>query len=356
MPQRPFLPHLPLLLTSLLLSLAACGGGGGDIAETAAPAGASSTSSATASHSSSARSSTSAGSQSSSSSSQRASSVSSASVYATLPSVAGCSVGALNDSERTAVLARLNGIRDRHGLPSVSYDSSDDSAAAQAAMYMVANRSLTHTPSGNGNCYTSEASRLAGTSNLYYSSAWGSSTLSQASTEAIRAYLIDENVSSLGHRRWVLFPFMGATAFGRVDDVSGSTSYMASTLRTIGGERTSVSSMAPDFVAYPHGDYPVSDFAKNWYLSFSAIASKTDRWANGSDHVSFANATIAVSDASGNSLSASDVSHDYSGYGLANSLQWKLDSLQDNVTYTVRIDNVLVNGGTRNYEYSFRLQ
>ena len=342
---RKHLMKAPRLTTlcalSLAITLAACGGGGG------ATEGATAASSST-------------NNQSSASSSSRPASSSSsvsAAIYSTQPVVASCSVGVLNNSERTAVLARLNEVRARHGLSAVTYDSSDDFASAQAAMYMVANRGLTHTPSESGACYTSEAKRLAGTSNLYLSNAWGSTgTLGQPSADAIRAYLIDDDVESLGHRRWLLYPFMGSTSFGRVDDVSGSSSVMASTLRTIGGERSSVSDMNLDFVAYPYGNYPKADFGKSWYLSFSAVASKTQRGANGDKNVNFANATISVSNESGNTLAISSVASDYVGYGLPNNLQWKVAGLQDIVRYTVRINNVVVNNATRNYEYSFRLQ
>ncbi|GAB2903086.1 hypothetical protein GCM10027046_35460 [Uliginosibacterium flavum] len=253
------------------------------------------------------------------------------------------------------MLAKLNAVRARHGLPQVTYDASDDGAAAEAALYMAANKALTHTPDSSGKCYSANAARLAGSSNLHMS--WGSgSTLGTPSSDAIVGYLIDNNVPSLGHRRWVLNPYLGKTTYGRVDgqpDGSGGSYYMASTLKASNG--VSSVSMSNDFVAYPYGTYPSNEFSTSWFLSFSALPSKTNVWANGSSQVSYASATIAVTH-SGGSLSVSQQSADYVGYGLPNNLQWKVAGLVANTDYTVTISNVTVNGATRQYQYPFRLQ
>lgn len=263
----------------------------------------------------------------------------------------------LKDSEKTAVLAKLNAIRARHGLPAVSYDSSDDTAAAAAALYMVANQTLTHAPSSSGQCYSAAAYQLASTSNLYYATSGGGSTLGMASTDAITGYLVDQNVSSLGHRRWILYPFMAATTFGRADGdaASGSQGFMASSLRTIGGEASSVV-MSNDFVAYPYGSYSTSEFATSWYLSFSVVASKTNINANGSSNVNLDSANISMTNASGQSLTISSQSTNYDGYGLPNVLQWKASGLSSGGSYTVTISNVTVNGATRTFSYNFSLQ
>lgn len=350
------LPSL-ILLQLLALALAACGGGGGSgggsSSDSLSASSASSVATSSGTSSSKATSSTSASSKSSTStsSSSQASSGASGVAYTVTPQVSNCVAGQVSSADKNAVLARINEIRNRHGLPTVTYDSSDDAAAAAAALYMVANGELSHTPSSSGSCYTSEAARLAGTSNLYM--AGGSNTRNMASADAVTAYLVDTNVSTLGHRRWVLYPFLASTTFGRVDSDDGKS--MASALRTIGGAASSVS-MTNDFVAYPYGSYPASDFSKSWYLSFSAIASKTNAYANGKSQVSFASASISVTDASGNALTVSDRDENYDGYGLANSLQWKVAGLASGGSYTVTISGVIVNGASRNYSYGFQLQ
>ncbi|GAA5168216.1 hypothetical protein GCM10025770_27870 [Viridibacterium curvum] len=239
----------------------------------------------------------------------------------------------------------------------MSYDSSFDAGAAEAAMYMVANKALTHSPSSGGLCYTANAASLAGSSNLHLSWTSGSTTQNIASSDAIVGYLIDDNVSSLGHRRWVLYPFLATTTYGRVDGQPSGTSnkYMSSVLKVIGGAASSVS-MSNDFVAYPYGNYPASEFSTSWFLSFSVVASKTNANANGSGQVSFAGATITVARPDNTTLTISEQSADYAGYGLANNLQWKVSGLTTGVTYTVTISNVVVNGSTRSFSYNFTLQ
>jgi hypothetical protein len=273
-----------------------------------------------------------------------------------MPNVAACIGGSLQDSAKTAVLNKLNEVRARHGLLPVSYDSSDDGAAAEAALYMVANKGLTHTPVSTGKCYSANAVRLAGRSNLYMSYR-SSETRSMPSEDSVVGYLIDRNVSSLGHRRWILSPFLGQVGFGRVDGpVDGGMYSMASVLRVMGGERSNVSAMTTDFVAYPHGNYPSAEFSTSEFLSFSAIASKTSASANGSGQVSYAAAVVTVKNGSGQSLTVSGQTANYQGYGLPNSLQWKVAGLQANTAYTVTISGVSVNGVTRQFQYPFRLQ
>lgn len=351
----------------LAFMLTACGGGSGsnessssdtrnqDATSSRTSSSNSSASSGTKTSSSSASSSTNASAASSassrSSSSARSSSSSSDAAYATTPAVSNCVAGQISDADKSAVLSRLNEIRARHGLAAVSYDTADDAAAAAAALYMVANGGLTHTPSNSGSCYTSEAARLAGTSNLYMASSGNTRTM--PSTDAITAYLVDSNVNSLGHRRWILYPFLASTSFGRVD--ADDNKSMASALRTIGGAASSAS-MSNDFVAYPYGSYPASDFSTNWFLSFSVLASKTNAYANGNSQVSFSGAAITVTNASGSTLTISERIEDYAGYGLANSLQWKVAGLASGGSYTVQISGVSVNGSNRDFSYGFQLQ
>ena len=257
------------------------------------------------------------------------------------------------------MLDKLNAIRARHGMPAVTYDASDDSAAAQAALYMVANATATTTPSVSGFCYTPDAARLAAVSNVMIVVPFspGASTQDFSSPQMIVNSLINANPGVLGRRRWVLDPFLTKTTFGRVDGISISNGnpFAASVLKVAGNNAADISQMTNDFVAYPYGIYPVSEFQTDWFLSFSAIASKTDAAANGAAQVSFASATVTVNDGS-TALPVTGVAADYSGAGLPNSLQWKVTGLQTNVIYTVQINNVIVNSVTRQYTYTFTLQ
>ncbi|MDB5799823.1 MAG: hypothetical protein JWL63_762 [Rhodocyclales bacterium] len=335
--------------------LGACGGGGSAVGTTASSggSGASSASSAASSASSSSVSSSSSAASSSSSSSSRVS------LYLSDPVIASCDKGVLKDSERTAALDKVNAVRVRHGLLPVTYDATEDDASAEAALYMVANRTITSTPSSSGLCYTADAARLAASSNLFVTFALtaGATTQDVASTRPIVSYLLNSTSPVLSERRRLLNPFLGKITFGRVDGqpVGASQEYMSAVLKVIGNDVANINAMSNDFVAYPYGIYPAGEYATDGYLSFSAIASKTDAAANGGAQVSFAAATITVSDG-GTLLPVTNQAADYSAYGLPNSLQWKVTGLQTNVSYAVQISNVVVNGVTHQYNYTFRLQ
>ncbi len=145
--------------------------------------------------------------------------------------------------------------------------------------------------------------------------------------------------ASIGHRRWILDPFLGKISYGRVaqqdrgqfpqrrgDDES---------LRLRG--RPAAAFQRAGLRSLSFGDYPVRYFGPGDILSFSAVVSSSSRYANG--NVGFGSATVRVSDANGD-LTVTDKATDNIGYGIPNSIQWKLTGLQPNVTYTVRITGV----------------
>lgn len=265
--------------------------------------------------------------------------------------MANCYAGVLLNAEKQAALNDLNTIRARHGLPAVSYDASGDNQTAQAALMMVANNALNHTPPTTWKCYSSDGAAGAGSSNL--AMLWSSgSTLSVNSTWAIDGFLIDQNVSSLGHRRWLLDPFMSTVSFGRVD----SNGTVAAALKVIGSASQDLSTYSNlNYVAYPYGDYPASQYTGSDYMSFTVIADRTNEYSNGKSQINLDSASITVKDASGNSLAISGQVTDYAGYGVPNALQWKVTGLQNNVQYTVGISNVTVNGVVRSYSYTFKI-
>ncbi|MEC5388245.1 CAP domain-containing protein [Uliginosibacterium sp. H3] len=340
------------LLAIIVMTLSGCGGGGGG--GSGSSTGNTNTQPGVSSSSSISSASSSTSSTTSTSSSSAASAVS---LYDTDPVIGSCMTGQLKSSERTVVLNKVNDLRARHGLLPVSYDASQDNAAAEAALYMVANATLTTTPSVSGQCYTTGAANLASTSSIFIAAGTTPTTQNFASTAPIAEYLMNVGVTTLASRRRLLNPFLGSTSFGRVDGqpTGSSFHYVSTVLKTQGNDVSDISAMSNDFVAYPYGIYPVAEFNTGWYLSFSAIASKINAAANGAGQVSFASAVITVMDGS-TPLAVTDQAADYSAYGLLNALQWKVSGLQNNTTYSVQISNVVVNGVTRQYNYTFRLQ
>ncbi|MGQ9819498.1 MAG: hypothetical protein ACUVQ1_06185 [Candidatus Kapaibacteriales bacterium] len=279
-------------------------------------------------------------------------------IYDELPNISSCNAGRLKDSEKQRVLAIFNQIRVIHKLKPIQYAPNFDDEEAKSALITVANMILDHFPKASYSCYTQEGYQGSSTSNLYIFAA-SSSAMAPDSKIGLSGWMIDKNVFDLGHRRNMLNPFLKLTSFGRVDGnaikypqyfVTG----MSLKVHNL-PEYHNLSNWDQDFVAYPFEEYPSDFFDASWYLSFSVVADKTNMWNNGSNQVDFSQASVVITDQSGNTLSISDLKYDYLGYGIPNCLYWKANGINKYVTYNVKVNNVKVFGNIRNYSYWFRI-
>jgi len=275
-----------------------------------------------------------------------------AALFDVAPDVPGCRTGTLKASVKADVLARLNAVRAIHRLPAVTYSDADDDQSAQSSLMMAANGQLSHTPPANWRCYTATGAAGAGSGNLYGGVVspylrWYSED------DYVAGWLTEVASANIGHRRWMLDPFLGKISYGRVAQVlsdGGRTD--AATLKVFNftGGVTAPGGLPP-FVAYPYGDYPARYMDAGARLSFSVVAAASGRSASGG--VRFGSAQVSVANG-GSNLVVSDVQSDNDGYGLPNVIQWKVAGLQPNITYTVRISGV-TGGPQTSYEYNFRL-
>jgi uncharacterized protein YkwD len=275
-------------------------------------------------------------------------------LYSAQPNIAGCQAGTLKAEVGARVLATLNNIRARHGLPAVAYAPADEPAVQQSALMMAANGQLSHTPPTNWLCYTAAGATAAGQSNIYLGT--GGLRYSQ-DADIMIGWLTDTNnlvANNIGHRRWLLYPFLSTIAYGRVAGIwQGSNRADAASIKIINTTQNT-SGTLPDYVAYPFQDYPARYFDTAALLSFGVIASKTGNYSANAA-VNFSAATISVRARGGAALTVSNVAFDNDGYGLPNNLQWKVTGLAANTIYDVTISNVNVGGATRSYSYYFRL-
>ena len=270
--------------------------------------------------------------------------------------MSSCDAGQLKTSEKQLALTTVNAIRAVHGLKPVTYDNLHDIGTARSALISVANQQLSHTPPPTWFCYTQDGYDASNSSNLFLR--WASAKSNYATEAGIASLLVDDGVSSLGHRRWLLHPFLSQTSFGRVDGKPFSNNNWATgmTLKVIGYPDADLSDNNAEYVAYPVGTYPAAWFKHGWYMSFSVIANKAGTFSNGQSAVDFSSASVQVLAPSGTALSITGRAEDYSGFGVPNSLQWIAQGTQGNVTYTVRVNNVRVLGVARNYQYTFTIQ
>jgi uncharacterized protein YkwD len=279
-----------------------------------------------------------------------------AAMYALQPDIAACQPGQLNATTSANAVQTLNAIRALHRLPPVVNSPSDEPATQASALMMAANTALSHTPPASWRCYTAVGAAAAGSSNLY---AGFGSGLGFLSDEQIFAGWLTEidNVTadSVGHRRWLLDPFLGSVAYGRVAGRSPSNGRAdAASIKVFSTAGPAGPGGAlPAYVAYPFEDYPARLFDTNALLSFSVIANARDRWANA--NVGFANATVTVRPRGGAALAVSNIAFDNDGYGVPNNLQFRVAGLQANTIYDVTIDRVSVNGSQTSYSYWFRI-
>lgn len=276
-------------------------------------------------------------------------------LYAALPDTSICRAGTLAAAERTSVLATVNAIRTAHGLATVRLDAAGESEVMQAALMSVVNGQLSHTPPPTWGCYSAAGKTGAETGNLYLGGPSAFLTLAP-SASILASWLADVgSEATLGHRRWMLDPFLKQVAFGRVDVENASGVRTTAAALKVIYPADATGSVTPDYVAYPVGDYKKAYFQGNPIQSFTAIADKTSRGANGLSKVDYGVATVSVVPRGGAALAVTEVSPDYVGYGVPNLLRFRAAGIVAGVVHDVTIANVRVNGVLRSYSYSFRL-
>ncbi len=264
-------------------------------------------------------------------------------LYEVLPDIRQCYEGVLKEAEKQKALEELNFIRNLHNLNPVTYDYQSDIFTAKAALIIAASKQMSHFPDSSLPCWTQEGYFGSSESNLYW---WEWYDTIPKTEDFIKGWVIDDEVENLGHRRWLLNPFLKQISFGRVD----IPTFTGAAIRVI-YDSTVFSNV--DFVAYPYEEYPRNLFLFNWYFSFTAIPEKHDIWAN--ERVDFSRATIKVTDETGNSISVHSVRFDNEGFGVPNNFQWKCSGLRYGKTNWVKINNVRFGGRVLSYEYWFRI-
>jgi hypothetical protein len=275
-------------------------------------------------------------------------------LYAVKPNISSCQSGITSDAARAVALAQINRLRALSGLPAVQYDSTSDIETADAALMMTANNALSHTPPDTWFCWTEEGFAGAGASNLHRG--WSTDLKLPDPLEAVNAFLIDFDVESLGHRRWILDPFLTRISYSAShgkSKVPSSYPYVRSMVLKVIYPNPKPVQLAEEFVAYPYGDYPSSLVAKDWYFSFSMVANAVSKWEN--EKVGLTAAKVTVQGPGQSQLQVHSLQSSNEFFGLPNHLQWKVNGLQDNVSYKVSITGLKYGGKSHSYQYLFKL-
>jgi len=275
-----------------------------------------------------------------------------ASLYTEPPDPTHCVAGVLRPQTKYRFLEALNALRARHGLAPVRYNEAADRAAGEAALIMATNNALSHDPPPNWTCWTAAGAGAAGSSNLL--GGVSSPYLTYEDDNAILAeWLIEGDGDEIGHRRWMLDPYLDQTSLGRVIAVLPGGVRVDSVVMKVfdfpeEAQRHGSAPRIPDFVAWPQGEYPQQFFSSRARLSFS-ISEDPEALTN----VDFSDARVSISD-DRQILPVRDQRWDNEGYGVANCLSWRVDGIVPGRTYSVIISGVR---GARQdrYNYTFRI-
>ena len=206
-----------------------------------------------------------------------------------------CTPGTLSAGGHTDALVRINGFRWLGGLGdttlTATLDAQQQACADMEAWWDFTSPDSPHDPPATSKCYTAAAKTGAGSSNI----AWGNSP-----SDSIDQFVEDHgNDTTLGHRRWIMFPPLGPVGIGYWAGAGtpyGSAECLAVFNQTSGGA-------APKFVAVPNPG-PVPLEVAMWTWSFGSTLGGT------------ANATAKVVRASDGRALAVTMKPLSQGYGL----------------------------------------
>jgi hypothetical protein len=197
-----------------------------------------------------------------------------------------CTPGAVSAAYRQATLDRVNFFRRVSGLPEIAFFATSATASlnAQASALIQGANSWAppvdpHAPPTNWKCYTSGAASAAGSSNLSKGS---------AGPQAINDYMDDFGSfnTSVGHRRWLLYPPMANSFSGDVPGAGTSPNNITSANNFIAfgsgvnGTRPSM----PNGVAWPPGGF----------VPYQALPDASNRWSFSWPSANFSTATVSI--------------------------------------------------------------
>jgi len=197
-------------------------------------------------------------------------------------SIAGCNAGTSATLFQAATLERINVYRAMAGLPGnlVLYSGTTNQSGDQhAALMMVANNALSHSPPATWTCYTADGASAAGNSNLTLGFGFN-----YDGPTAIDGYIEDGGGGNegVGHRRWLLYPPEAHIASGDVDGTSGSSGRSSNALWVIGGWGTRAP--APNGIVWP----------PRGYIPYEMLPSGSNRWSLSIQNADFSHATVSM--------------------------------------------------------------
>lgn len=159
----------------------------------------------------------------------------------------------------------------------------------------------------------------------------------------------------VGHRLWMLNPFLQKSAYGSVNAPSFKDTrfpYVVGTSYKVVYPFDNPTTAPLGVIAYPYHNYPAKYYMAGSILSISVLTDQKNFFAN--RNVDYAKANVVVNErSSGAKQKISNIR--YENIGVPNHIQFNFDDLKLNVIYDVKLSNVLVNGQPKEYSYWFNV-
>ena len=192
-------------------------------------------------------------------------------IFTQEPSIhAPYATGELSDDFLTSGITYLNYVRFVAGLPEVKLDDTLNDKAQHGAVCLAAIDELTHYPSRPADMdeqFYDTAAEATASSNI--SARWGYPPL-ESLQSAVSGCMGDNssinNLSTVGHRRWLLNPTLGKVGFGYAQSETG-WSYIVNHVHDRSGN-----SISYDYIAWPvAGNQPTNlfDITDPWSVSLN---------------------------------------------------------------------------------------
>lgn len=275
-------------------------------------------------------------------------------MFSEQPDILNCRAGRLNDAQVQLALDTLNAIRVLHELAPVTLNHLTEQESNQAALMVAANGKLDHNPPASWRCFSTTGA-MAMAKSLLSGGVTAPNIAFHTPAQDIIAWLTDHTAltsDSIGHRRWLLDPFIGQISYGRVSgktvgrkvSIGSALAFNSTNVKPVTG---------PELIAYPFHDYPSRFFSNNALLSLSLLIDKERKPGNSS--VDFSQVRIHVTNERGESVRTRKIRFDNQYFGLPNNLQFELDDIQHGVRYDIQVDAVKVRGLEKSYRYWFRI-
>jgi hypothetical protein len=246
---------------------------------------------------------------------------------------ASCNAGTNSQAYVDATVLRVNFFRAMAGVPADVISSNIWNLKCQdAALMMLRQGELSHTPTANWLCYTADGAEAAGRSliGLY------------EGPSAVDAYMDDFGFgnATVAHRRRILFPPQKIIGTGTIPAIGG---FPCNALWTGGG--AGVRPAQPEWVAWPPPGY----------VPWQILPPLSERWSfTYSGEATFADATVTMK-SSGTNVPVF-VEYRERVYGRDMGIIWNPINLPKgaprlDTTYTVTISNVLVDLTYESFTY-----